>query len=76
MQGEEVFCSRRQEGMDDRVAVRIETSMEARSQKSEDLLDKEIDLIRRIMLKVYQMKKSTRKRSSTALPAWRCSSTT
>jgi len=33
MQGEEVFCSRRQEGMDDRVAVRTETRIEARSQR-------------------------------------------
>jgi len=31
MKGEEVFYSRRQEGMDDRVAVRTETSIEARS---------------------------------------------
>lgn len=33
MKGEEVFCSRRQEGMDDWVAVRTETSIEARSQQ-------------------------------------------
>jgi len=33
MKGEEVFCSRRQEGMDDQVAVRTETSIEARSQQ-------------------------------------------
>jgi len=83
MQGEEVFCSRRQEGMDDRVAVGTETRIRARSQQVtgqteqavlaqqaarnqlfEELLDKEIDLIRRIMLKASQWKTSARKRSS------------
>lgn len=33
MKGEEVFCSIRQEGMDDQVVVRTETSIEARSQQ-------------------------------------------
>ena len=33
MQGEEVFCSRRQEGVDDRVAVETETRIRARSQQ-------------------------------------------
>ena len=37
---------------------------EARNQQLEDLLDKEIELIRRIMLKVSQGKKSARKRSN------------
>lgn len=60
---EEVLCSRRQEGKDDGVVVRTETSIEARSQQSEDLLDKEIGLIRRIMLKGSQRKTSARKRS-------------
>ena len=83
MQGEEVFCSRRQEGMDDRVAVGTETRIRARSQQVtgqteqavltqqatrnqqfEELLDKEIELIRRIMLKASQRKTSARKRSS------------
>ena len=61
---EEVFCSRRQEGMDDWVAVRTETSIEARNQESEELLNKEIELIRRIMLKVSHRKTSARKRSN------------
>ena len=32
LKGKDVLCSRRQEGVDDRVAVRTETSIEARSQ--------------------------------------------
>jgi len=81
MKGEGVFCSRRQEGMDDRVAVRTETSIEARSQRVtvqteqavlaqqaarnqqlEELLDKEIELIRRIMLKASERETSATKR--------------
>jgi len=54
--------------MDDWVAirnekVRTETSIEARNQQLEDLLEKEIELIRRIMLKVSQRKTSARRSS-------------
>jgi len=86
MKGEEVFCSRRQEGMDDRVAVRTETSTEARSQqvtvqiekvKTEqavlaqqtvrnqqpgDLLDREIESIIKLMMKVSRKRSATRKK--------------
>ena len=59
-------------------AVRIEGSIEvkteqavlaqqkARNQQPGDLLDREIELIRRIMLKVSQRNTSTRKRSSSS----------
>ena len=51
---EEVSNCRKQEGKDDRVAVRIkfQQSRDERNQQSEDLLDREIELIRRIMMKV------------------------
>ena len=72
---EEVFHCRRQEGMDDWVAVRTEASIEARSQQaraqqatrnqqSEELLDKEIKLIRNIMMKLSERKISVGKRRS------------
>ena len=64
---EEVFRCRRQEGMDDWVAVRTEwvrAQQTTRNQQLGDLLDREIELIRRIMLKVSQRKTSARKRSS------------
>ena len=53
---EEVFNCRIQEGMDDWVA--------ARNQQSKDLLDREIEQIRRIMMKLSQRKISARKKSS------------
>ena len=75
MKEEEVFCSRRQEGMDDRVAFRSETSIETRSQRVTvqteqailaqqtagnqqpgDLLDQEIESIRKLMMKEFQRK--------------------
>lgn len=89
MKEEEVFCSRKQEGMDDWVAmkteqVRTETSIEARSQQVTvqteqavlaqqvarnqqpvDLLDREIESIRRLMTKESRKKPAVaRKRSS------------
>ncbi len=67
MKGEEVFCSRRQEGMDDWVAVRnekVRTEKVVLAQQEARNQDKEIQLIRRIMLKVSQRKTSARKRSS------------
>jgi len=85
---EEVFCFKKQEGMDDwvkvnieqvRTGARIEVKIErvrteqavlaqyaARNQQLEDSLDREIELIRKIMLKVSQRKTSARKRRSSS----------
>jgi len=83
MKGKEVLCSRRQEGVDDRVAVITETRIEARSQpvtvqiervKTEqavlaqqiarnqqlgDLLDQEIESIRKLMTTVSWKRPTT-----------------
>lgn len=58
LKGKEILCSRRQEGVDDRVAVRTEINIEARSQQAArnqqlgDLLHQEIENIRKLMTTV------------------------
>ena len=71
---EEFFCYKKQEGMDDRVAAtvrfqqasaRVQQSRGNSIQQSEDILDREIEFMRRLMVKVSQKKiAATKQRSS------------
>ena len=60
LKGKEVLYSRRQEGVDARVAIRTETSIEARSRQAArnqqlgDLLDQEIENIRKLISNTQQ----------------------
>ena len=59
------------------MAVRTESSIEARSQQLEDLLDKEIEMMRRMMMKEFRKRPAAvkQKRSSKRKTAEDCKST-
>jgi len=73
IKGKEVLCSRRQEGVDDPVAVRTETNIETR----ENLLDKEIEMMRRMMMKEFRKRPAAvkQKRSRKRKTAKDCKNT-